>query len=299
MHISKAHHLRVARIFSSISLLQTEIIPGRVATGRIVYPGPRAGRALSHVTDAARGPRPARSALPCAEPNVDDLHHTACEAGSNTYSDPETGYTVFTARAHLMRGKCCGAPTPGESERKWRCRHCPYEPDGSLGVAARCLLRHYDEAGDIGLKSDSALPPTPEPVETRRATSSSKLALKMQQLDDELSNRHIWLDPGGYFLVRVKPADELIEVTHFPCTVSEETGLVVDEGGVEVPAMDAIQPAQEKSVYQGRTAKELCMKLFEKMDPSPITQKSHAAYLGRELGRAEACLREGRQYIQD
>lgn len=121
----------------------------------------------------------------------------------------------------------------------------------------------------------------------------------MQQLDDELSSRHIWLDPGGYFLVRVKPADELIEVTHFPCTVSEETGLVVDEGGFEVPAMDAIQPTQEKRVYQGRTAKELCMKLFEKMDPSPITQTSHAAYLGRELGRAEACLRDGQQYIQD
>lgn len=44
------------------------------------------------------------------------LHEAACARGETTYRDPETGYTVFTATAHLKRGKCCGSA----------CRHCPY-----------------------------------------------------------------------------------------------------------------------------------------------------------------------------
>lgn len=38
------------------------------------------------------------------------------EAGHRTYVDPESGYTVFTARALSEQGKCCGSG----------CRHCPY-----------------------------------------------------------------------------------------------------------------------------------------------------------------------------
>ena len=34
-----------------------------------------------------------------------------------TYLDPATGYTVFTAIAHQRRGVCCGSG----------CRHCPFE----------------------------------------------------------------------------------------------------------------------------------------------------------------------------
>eukprot|EP00062_Callorhinchus_milii_P003491 gi/632940814/ref/XP_007885517.1/ PREDICTED: uncharacterized protein C1orf53 homolog [Callorhinchus milii] len=41
---------------------------------------------------------------------------TGCEAGQQTYADPESGYLVFTRLAHLQRGKCCGSA----------CRHCPY-----------------------------------------------------------------------------------------------------------------------------------------------------------------------------
>ena len=50
------------------------------------------------------------------EPAWHALHEAACARGENTYRDPETGYTVFTAIAHLARGKCCGSG----------CRHCPY-----------------------------------------------------------------------------------------------------------------------------------------------------------------------------
>lgn len=49
--------------------------------------------------------------------DVEELHATAMRNNSKTYTDPVTGFTVFTEIVHLARGKCCGN----------RCRHCPYE----------------------------------------------------------------------------------------------------------------------------------------------------------------------------
>ena len=43
------------------------------------------------------------------------LHREACRQGYDTYKDPPTGYTVFTARA-LQPRPCCGNG----------CRHCPH-----------------------------------------------------------------------------------------------------------------------------------------------------------------------------
>ena len=40
-------------------------------------------------------------------------------AGSETYADPETGYTVMTREYLLDRGTCCHSG----------CRHCPYLDD--------------------------------------------------------------------------------------------------------------------------------------------------------------------------
>jgi len=48
--------------------------------------------------------------------DVEELHRRACAAASTTYTDPATGFTVFTELAHLQRGICCGN----------KCRHCPY-----------------------------------------------------------------------------------------------------------------------------------------------------------------------------
>lgn len=44
------------------------------------------------------------------------LHQEACAANEDFYTDPATGYHVFTELAHKKRGKCCGSG----------CRHCPY-----------------------------------------------------------------------------------------------------------------------------------------------------------------------------
>lgn len=48
--------------------------------------------------------------------DVEDLHTQALRRASTTYTDPSTGFTVFTELAHLQRGVCCGS----------QCRHCPY-----------------------------------------------------------------------------------------------------------------------------------------------------------------------------
>ena len=44
------------------------------------------------------------------------LHTSAMERGEATYTDPETGYEVFTAAWLAARGACCDTG----------CRHCPY-----------------------------------------------------------------------------------------------------------------------------------------------------------------------------
>jgi hypothetical protein len=44
------------------------------------------------------------------------VHQDACRAGDDTYKDPSTGYSVFTAFYHLKRGSCCNSG----------CRHCPW-----------------------------------------------------------------------------------------------------------------------------------------------------------------------------
>lgn len=47
------------------------------------------------------------------------VHEAACRSGALAYTDPETGYRVFTAIALSRREQCCGSG----------CRHCPFGHD--------------------------------------------------------------------------------------------------------------------------------------------------------------------------
>lgn len=53
---------------------------------------------------------------PGPDPLVRRLHAEACADRRPTYTDPATGYTVFTAHYLKQRGFCCGSG----------CRHCPW-----------------------------------------------------------------------------------------------------------------------------------------------------------------------------
>ena len=85
---------------------------------------------------------------------------------------------------------------------------------------------------------------------------------------------------------------------HFT-NVIDQRGLAVDpETGKPIPARGRIE-RPHTTVFSGRTAKELCVKIFEETHPCPVTQLDHAAYLGREFIRAEFALVNQQEYIQD
>lgn len=79
-------------------------------------------------------------------------------------------------------------------------------------------------------------------------------------------------DPVGYFLVFVNRARHRLRVEHR----TAEHGL--------------------RTVFEGRRAEELCHTIVRRGD---VTLLAHAAYLGRELAKAETALTLGLEYEQD
>ena len=126
----------------------------------------------------------------------------------------------------------------------------------------------------------------------------SQTADALSAIDDKLSKRHIALDPGGYFIIYLDREAGLICAKHFT-NVIDDRGLAVDpETGKVIPAKGKVERTQS-TLLTGRTAKELCVAIFEQTQPCPVTLLDHAAYLGRELVRAENALISGQEYVQD
>ncbi len=120
----------------------------------------------------------------------------------------------------------------------------------------------------------------------------------LQLIDRQLSNRPIDLDPNGYFIIYVDQPAGLICAKHYT-NVIDDRGLAVDpETGKVIPAKGKTERTAI-TTYTGRTAKELCVKLFEGEPANLVTMFDHAAYLGREAQRAEVALVNGIEYIQD
>jgi dihydropteroate synthase len=120
----------------------------------------------------------------------------------------------------------------------------------------------------------------------------------LQLIDRQLSNRSIDLDPNGYFIIYLDRPAGLICAKHYT-NVIDDRGLAVNpETGQVIPAKGKTQRTTE-TMYTGRTAKELCVALFEGEQSSLVTMLDHAAYLGRETQRAELALIDGQEYIQD
>jgi dihydropteroate synthase len=123
-------------------------------------------------------------------------------------------------------------------------------------------------------------------------------AEQRRELDERLSQRFIALDPAGYFLIKLdREAGELI-AEHYGNGI-DERGLATDPATGEVLSCRGAGPRQPLAVYRARSAKELGMALSEGEGPHPISCLDHALYLGRELQRAERCLEDGSDYIQD
>ena len=118
------------------------------------------------------------------------------------------------------------------------------------------------------------------------------------QLDDQLSQRFIALDPLGYFLIRVDTAAAELVVEHYGNTIDEQ-GLARDPDSGEVIACRQGGPRKPSAVWRGRTAKEVGIALSEGEGDYPLSRLDHALYLGRELQKAEQCLKDGSPYVQD
>jgi len=134
-------------------------------------------------------------------------------------------------------------------------------------------------------------------IKTSETLASTVAAI--DALDERLSQRFITLDSCGYFLIKVdQQAGELV-LEHFGNTIDEK-GLAHDPDTGEVLSCRGGNGSRSASiVIRGRSAKELGIKLTEGDGPHPLSRLDHALYLGRELQKAEQCLREGRGYVQD
>ncbi|WP_043369027.1 DUF4346 domain-containing protein [Cyanobium sp. PCC 7001] len=123
-------------------------------------------------------------------------------------------------------------------------------------------------------------------------------ALTREQLDEQLSRRSIDLDPAGYFLIKLdREAGELV-AEHYGNGI-DERGLATDPETGDVLSCRGGEPRRPQAVYRGRSAKQLGIALTEGQPPLPVSRLDHALYLGRELQKAERCLANGAEYIQD
>ena len=127
----------------------------------------------------------------------------------------------------------------------------------------------------------------------------ASISASIDALDQRLSQRFIALDPSGYFLIKLdRDAAELV-LEHFGNTIDEK-GLARDSDTGEVLRCKGENaPRRPSVVYRDRTAKQVGIQLTEGDEPHPLSRLDHALYLGRELQKAEQCLKDGRSYMQD
>ncbi len=136
------------------------------------------------------------------------------------------------------------------------------------------------------------------PSDLASADLSHVPVVDVVSLDDQLSKRFIELDPAGYFIIYLDREAGLICAKHYTNVINDK-GLACDPAtGKPLPTKGKVERTPT-AIFTGRTAKEICIQLFEQTHPCPLTRFEHAAYLGREFMRADYALRNGLDYIQD
>ena len=126
----------------------------------------------------------------------------------------------------------------------------------------------------------------------------NQIAQNITAIDEQLSKREIALDPSGYFIIYLDPEAGLICAKHFTNTIDDRGRAVDPQTGKVIPARGKVDRTPE-TLYTAKTAKQLCVKIFEETPDCPVTMLNHAAYLGREFMRAEVALINGEKYVQD
>ncbi len=117
-------------------------------------------------------------------------------------------------------------------------------------------------------------------------------------LDDTLSKRQIKLDPKGYFLIKIEPSTKELILEHYLNNIDQK-GRAIDPDSGKPIGCKTKRRNKPSIIFRGKSAKDVGIKISEGDGPFPLSRLDHAIYIGRELQRAEQCLRTGKQYIQD
>ena len=123
------------------------------------------------------------------------------------------------------------------------------------------------------------------------------LKRKNEITDKKLSQRDIVLDSSGYFIVKIDQINKKIVVEHYLNNINEK-GIALDPITNKPIQCDKKNKRQYNKIFEGNTAKEIGILITEKNN-NLISKLDHALYLGRELQKAEECLLNDRDYIQD
>ena len=124
-----------------------------------------------------------------------------------------------------------------------------------------------------------------------------ELEKKILTIDSNLSNRNIKLDPKGYFIIKVDLTKRLIIVEHYLNNIDLK-GFALDPITNKPIRCDSKTTREFSEIFYGKTAKEIGILITEEREDL-ISKFDHSLYLGRELQKAEKCLLENTQYIQD
>tara|TARA_Y100001968_G_C18855154_1_gene479926 strand:- start:96 stop:497 length:402 start_codon:yes stop_codon:yes gene_type:complete len=124
------------------------------------------------------------------------------------------------------------------------------------------------------------------------------LTLSIKLLDDKLSKRSIELDPQGYFLIKVDYLASEIILEHYLNNI-DNRGRAIDPKSGEPIGCKTKASTQPNKIFKGKSAKEVGIQISEGAGPFPLSRLDHAIYIGRELQRAEQCLKDDQQYVQD
>ena len=128
--------------------------------------------------------------------------------------------------------------------------------------------------------------------------SEEKISENINSQDEFLSKRFIELDPKGYFLIKLDQSSLSIVVEHYSNDIDDSGRAINPETGKPIKCKEESKRKPLKT-YIGKSAKDVGIKITEEDKSSPVSKIDHALYLGRELQRAEECLKKGTNYVQD
>ena len=120
---------------------------------------------------------------------------------------------------------------------------------------------------------------------------------KIKNIDKNLSKRHIELDPKGYFIIKIDQNKKTIIVEHYLNNINKD-GLAIDPKTKQPIKCNKKETRKYNKIFMGSTAKEVGI-LITEMNHNLISKHDHSLYLARELEKAQLCIINNCDYVQD